>query len=73
MVSAKSKRGLIKALYNATRASKGNRCLITSQFLLRLEMSQIKKKLTQETGGIRLAVRMKTCVTNATLETYTEP
>ena len=28
MVSAKSKRGLIKALYNTTRASKGNRCLI---------------------------------------------
>ena len=32
MVSANSKRGLIKALYNATRASKGNRCLnLTSQ------------------------------------------
>ena len=28
MVSAKSKRGLIKALYVATRASKGSRCLI---------------------------------------------
>ena len=29
MVSAKSKRGLIEALYNATRASKGNRCFDT--------------------------------------------
>ena len=43
MVSAKSKRGLIKALYNATRESKGNRCLnLTSQFFDLLSQSVIR-------------------------------
>ena len=42
MVSAKSKRGLIKALYNATLASKGNRCLIRSQFFHSLSQSMIR-------------------------------
>ena len=43
MVSAKSKRGLIKALYNATRESKGNRCLnLTSQFFDSLSQSVIR-------------------------------